>query len=155
MHLSESTSLQTHPIDRAQALLSAAGLRAGRVRLALLAELIANPDACWTIPALIERLSVRPQPNRSTLYRELDALTAAGLIEQLSIVPGTISIKARCCSESHHHLVCDTCHRSAVINEPELNEAIAHIAQTAASLGFNVPDQHLLLRGTCPECRLR
>ncbi len=84
---------------------------------------------------------------RSSVYRALEALEAAGLV--VAIRAGQEEVRFEWAEQSHHHLICDQCgHDSEVI----LDAAPAIEREVSRSYGFKTQVRHLALRGTCRSC---
>ncbi|GEM_PF-301164 len=98
---------------------------------------------------LIAKLKAKKiQPDRSTLYRELQFLSSNGVI-----IKNTISgiDYYEIPTEHHHHLVCLKCHRIdkvAIGNQLEKQEK-----QIAKQNNFYIINHSLEFYGHCPACR--
>jgi Fur family ferric uptake transcriptional regulator len=86
---------------------------------------------------------------QSTVYRALDFLQEVGLITG-SYVDDTQVYEIAVGHPRHHHLLCTECGRNVEIS----GEAAADfLASIKALTGFQVEEQHLILRGVCKDCR--
>ncbi len=128
----------------AAALTGAAGLKATPARLRVLRAVLDAGEA-MTPPALLERLRAGGAMDKVTLYRNLDALHAAGLITRHEAGDGSVRYcPAGPAHPDHHHFYCLNCHRLLCL-EPD-----------AVQVGTRVPGvEHVSVRleGTCPACR--
>jgi Fur family transcriptional regulator, ferric uptake regulator len=134
--------------SRAEALLRAHGLRPTRQRLGLLVELHRERNDA-TAQQLYDRLRRRGHPiGLATVYRTLDALVDAGVIEPLAHFRDALCYRL-CRDGHHHHLVCTECHSIAELRDCELEEPLAH---AAATHGFRATGHHLEVTGVCAAC---
>ncbi len=113
------------------------------------AELAAN-GADFTADDLWQELrQVEPKLGRATLYRSLEMLVDAGLLDRVDFADGTHHY--RVCGGSHpHHLTCTQCHCVVEVNiclPPDQFTAISH--QT----NFDIVGHSLTLFGRCENCR--
>lgn len=94
-------------------------------------------------------LDMDPSVDRSTVYRALEVLCAAGLIVESEIGDEGRVYKIAGDSD-HHHLVCQSC--GAVITVPQA--LLAPVLDTIqVTYGFRVNVDHLTLPGLCLECQ--
>lgn len=132
-----------------EARLRARGLRPTRQRVAVLEELLREPNDV-TAQALYDRLRRRRKPiGLATVYRTLDALAQAGVTEPLAHFRDTLCYRV-CRDGHHHHLVCTECHSVVELRECELEEPLT---RAAAAHGFVVSAHHLEVTGVCAGCR--
>lgn len=89
-----------------------------------------------------------PGLNAATVYRALDSLRAAGLVDSMDRGDG-VRYALHDVDHPHHHLVCERCGR-----EFELEHAlITDLAQRVeARTGFRLHTGHLALTGHCADC---
>jgi Fur family ferric uptake transcriptional regulator len=138
-------------IEHAERKLADAGYRSGAARRTVI-ELLAR-DACAMTAAEIEdRLRADGRAvGRASVYRTLEQLVELRLVSRLDVGSGTARYEAALPSgEHHHHLVCDTCGKVEPFEDPELESAIARVAQTVAS--FTVGEHDVVLHGECATC---
>lgn len=88
-----------------------------------------------------------PTISLATVYKTLDALSAAGLIQQVSLMSETKRYDANL--EPHHHLICRTCNRVADYADPALEQSISLPQNT----GFSAQHIHIQFFGLCDVCR--
>jgi Fur family ferric uptake transcriptional regulator len=135
----------------AEALLRAHGLRPTGQRLGILEELRREPNDV-TAQQLYDRLRRRGHPiGLATVYRTLDALVDAGLIEPLTHFRDALCYRL-CRDGHHHHLVCAECHSIAELRECDLQEPLA---RAAAEHGFLATGHHLEVTGLCAACAVK
>lgn len=92
-----------------------------------------------------------PALSLGTIYKALDALEAAGLVEQVSRVGDTKRYDANL--DPHHHLVCTRCRRVIDVMLPEASVPRATPAViNAGQRGFKVTGVHVQFLGICPDC---
>lgn len=133
----------------AEELLRRHGLRATPQRVAVLEELVGEPNDS-TAQQLHDRLRGRSHSiGLATVYRTLDALVGAGLVEPLSHFRDALCYRV-CREGHHHHLVCSECHSIAELRGCELEEPLASVA---AEHGFLATAHHLEVTGVCATCR--
>lgn len=130
------------------AVLRAHGLRATVQRTVVLEELRREPNDV-TAQQLHDRLRRRGERiGLATVYRTLDALTGAGIVEPLNHFRDTLCYRL-CRDGHHHHLVCTECHAVVELRECELEEELARVA---AEHGFVATAHHLEVAGVCAAC---
>ena len=134
--------------ETSEAQLRAHGLRATPQRLSVLVELSREPNDV-TAQQLYDRL--RKGGNRigmATVYRTLDALAEAGIIEPLAHFRDVLCYRV-CREGHHHHLVCSQCHSIGELRGCDLEEPLA---RAAAEHGFVATGHHLEVVGVCAAC---
>ena len=92
--------------------------------------------------------TTRTRISRATVYRTLEALVEMEMITKTCHPGGVIRYDRR--TEMHHHLVCLGCDAVIDVTDERLNEL--PIPDTT-SLGFEVKDFRVQLRGLCRSCR--
>ncbi|CAN5830021.1 zinc uptake transcriptional repressor Zur [soil metagenome] len=85
----------------------------------------------------------------TTVYRTLQSMSAANLLDSLRIDTGE-SVYRRCSSHHHHHLVCRHCGATVEVAGPEVE---AWAAEVAAAQGFSDVSHTIEIFGTCASCR--
>lgn len=138
-------------MDRASAILQklrADGTRVTAARRALVEALLDAADHHVTADDLVDVVHrSRPGVHRSTVYRTLDALEQAGVVEHVHLGHGRAVYHLT--DDRHHHLVCDRC--GAVVQVPE--EVVAPLREELADgYGFVVNGRHFALPGVCRAC---
>jgi Fur family ferric uptake transcriptional regulator len=133
---------------RARELLANAAVRTTRQRVAVLAELVREPDDA-TAQVVHERLRRRRDPiGLATVYRTLGLLAEAGIVDTLSHHRGELCYRV-CGAGHHHHLVCTDCHRVIELGDCDLDE---WLVRRAAAHGFSVAEHRLEVSGRCAAC---
>lgn len=92
--------------------------------------------------------SIRSNISRATVYRTLETLVEIGTITKSCHPGGVIRYDRR--TEMHHHLVCLGCDAVIDVSDERLNDL--PIPDTT-SVGFEVKDFRVQLRGSCRRCR--
>ena len=90
-----------------------------------------------------------PGVDRSTIYRNLAALEAAGVVYHVHLAHGPSVYHLADGNELHAHAVCDDC--GAVVEVP--GDGLRDVAtELAATSGFELGRQHFALTGRCRRC---
>jgi Fur family ferric uptake transcriptional regulator len=84
----------------------------------------------------------------TTVYRTLQAMAGAGLLDTLRTDSGEAMYR-RCSQHHHHHLVCRDCGSTV---EVEGGEAEAWAAEVAAQHGFSDVSHTIEIFGVCGDC---
>lgn len=85
----------------------------------------------------------------TTVYRSLQALAAAGDVDQLVNDDGE-TVYRKCSTEHHHHLVCRRCGQTVEIAGPTVESWAARVAREH---GFRDVSHTIELHGLCRDCR--
>ncbi|MCB2223644.1 MAG: transcriptional repressor [Actinobacteria bacterium] len=123
-----------------------AGLRITEPRRAVCAVLAAAPDAHLTAAEIAARVD-RPV-DTSTVYRTLEALEGAGLVEHthLGHGPGVYHVTP---TPPHHHLVCEACGATFDVPGRDLQRAVREVTEP---IGFVADVTHFAIVGRCRDC---
>jgi Fe2+ or Zn2+ uptake regulation protein len=89
-----------------------------------------------------------PGVSRATVYRALESLARIGVITKACHPGKAVRYDSR--TEIHHHLVCLRCDTVVDIADERLD---ALPVPDTSSLGFDVSDFRVQLRGICRRCR--
>ena len=138
-------------IERADAALRQAGRRAGGARTAVLG-LLDRQDCCLSAQEIHDRLRTDRPVGLASVYRALDQLAAAQLVQRVDVGDGVIRYEPARGDEHHHHVVCDDCGKVEPFHDPSLERAVTRVSQR---IEHEVSDHEILLRGACPDCRGR
>lgn len=129
-----------------------AGVRATRQRGAIIA-LLDTVEEFRSAQELHDELRRRgANIGLTTVYRTLQALAAADLVDMVRTDTGE-SVYRRCTApHHHHHLVCRDCGSAVEVSGREVE---AWAADVAAAHGFSEVSHTIELFGTCADCRRR
>jgi Fe2+ or Zn2+ uptake regulation protein len=127
--------------------LRAAGLRATPQRLAVLGALADAGGAHLSADEVWQQTASNPRMDRSTVYRILADLTAAGLLKQVRLRDGVSRFEIQ--SVEHHHAVCTGCGATLDIDAAMVG---SWAGQLRSSAGFVIGRDALLLTGLCQSC---
>ncbi|MEI9966601.1 MAG: Fur family transcriptional regulator [Candidatus Moraniibacteriota bacterium] len=126
------------------------GLRFTAVRRELV-RLFSVSSKPLSVSDLLERLGRRGvQPNKTTVYRELETLQKLGVIQPVSLGERAVFYE-RLAQEHHHHLVCLGCERVEDVHLDE--QAIRREERRLGRQGFLVSRHALEFFGWCIQCR--
>jgi Fur family ferric uptake transcriptional regulator len=101
-------------------------------------------------PLSPEQIQTRVGSNvcdRATIYRILESLGEAGLVQRVILAGKTLYLPEES-NHHHHHIVCRKC-RSTVCLDKCL---ISPLEKKAKQLGFHDIRHSLQLTGLCPKC---
>lgn len=135
----------SHPDPRS----AGAGVRATRQRGAIIA-LLDTVEEFRSAQDLYDELRRRGENiGLTTVYRTLQALEAADLVDMVRTDTGE-SVYRRCAApHHHHHLVCRRCGSAVEVSGREVE---AWAAEVAAAHGFSDVSHTVELFGTCSHC---
>ena len=85
--------------------------------------------------------------DRATVYRILESLGEAGLVQRVILNGKTLYLPEES-NHHHHHIVCRQCHSTVCLDEC----LISPLEKTAKKLGFRDIRHTLQLTGLCPKC---
>jgi Fur family ferric uptake transcriptional regulator len=127
-----------------------AGVRATRQRGAVMA-LLDTVEEFRSAQDLHDELRRRGENiGLTTVYRTLQTLTAADLVDMVRTDTGE-SVYRRCAApHHHHHLVCRKCGSAVEVSGREVE---AWAAEIAAAHGFVDVHHTIELFGTCGQCQ--
>jgi len=110
-----------------------------------------------SVPELLKALKrYRLTPHKTTLYRELESLVGAGLLEELKLHDGLRSYELKHEKENHHHhFICEKCSNVIDFNNPQLETLIKKTASALKRKGVSVRNHALNLYGDCTQCSLK
>jgi Fe2+ or Zn2+ uptake regulation protein len=128
--------------------LRAAGLRATPQRLAILGLAASAGGAHLSAEDVWQRLRLGGgEMDRSTVYRVLADLTAAGLLEQVGLGDGIARFEIQ--EIAHHHAVCTRC---GATEDVSVEAVQALTSRLRRETGFVLGHHPLLLPGLCAAC---
>lgn len=125
-------------------------VRSTRQRAAI-AELLDTVDEFRSAQELHDELRRRGGGiGLTTVYRTLQSMAAAGLVDTLRTDTGE-SVYRRCSQHHHHHLVCRLCGTTVEI---EGGDVEAWAAEVAHDHGFSEVSHTIEIFGVCGGCAL-
>jgi len=117
-----------------------------------LTDLIAARDGHFTAADL--ETDAREQGvglGRATIFRTLEALLQAGVLERIELADGSHAYVA-CAPRHHHHAICTGCGAVVEFDDRELSTVVAALAR---STHYRIDDHRVELFGRCPACQAR
>ena len=129
--------------------MTGAGVRATRQRAAI-TQLLDSLGEFRSAQELHDELRRRGENiGLTTVYRTLQAMSAANVVDTLRTDTGE-SVYRRCSgSHHHHHLVCRSCGATVEVAGREVE---TWAAEVAAAHGFSDVSHTIEIFGTCPAC---
>ena len=119
-----------------------------RQRQVLLAEL-RQSQAHLTAAELYDRVrQILPKISVATVYRNLELMSAAGIIGKLEISGREKRFDYD--ATAHDHIVCVVCRR---IDNLHLKEKAFDIAEWQSIQGYSLTGYHVEIVGICPACK--
>lgn len=139
-------------LAHAEATIRRAGLRSGAARDRVLAVL-SRRACCATAQELVDELrGDAVSVGLASVYRALETLDGLGLVHRLDVGDGTARYEAaHAGGHHHHHVICSVCGAVAQFEDDALERAITALE---ARLDYAIDAHDVVLRGTCPECRV-
>lgn len=124
------------------------GVRSTRQRSAI-AALLRDIEEFRSAQELHDELRRRGEGiGLTTVYRTLQSLADAGLVDVLRTDTGE-SVYRQCSTGHHHHLVCRHCGRTVEVEGPTVE---AWAETIAGEYGFTEVSHTMEIFGTCCEC---
>ena len=102
-------------------------------------------------PASAEELRERaalPASDLVTVYRNLDAFEAVGVLQRVPLENGTQLFELTAPGEHFHHLICRECHRAERLDVCVGSEVV----QKAKAKGFSEIAHIMEVYGVCKDC---
>jgi len=135
-------------VEEIVARLVGAGGRRTASRQAIV-EVMAEAGSHFTAEEVAARVQARfPSINISTVYRTLDALTEAGVIDHVHFGHGRAVYHLS--DEAHQHLYCERCQRVQELPADKIEPFVAMLRQ---DYGFTLDRRHFAIVGRCRTCR--
>ena len=100
-------------------------------------------EICEAVSSLYPRLAL------STVYRNLERFTKAGLLEKNLFHDG-VTRYALCSSRHGHYLICTACDQKIRISDCPLHRIESDLARDT---GFSISGHDLTIYGLCPACK--
>ncbi len=137
-------------LDHVTQLLHTRGERMTVPRRCVLIALAAREGHVAAEQVITDVAALEPSVHRSSVYRTLEALTAAGLLQHVHLAHGATAYHLA--KHAHPHGQCTSC--DAVVDLPaHLLDALSASAQD--QFGFILDPPHVALSGTCRDCAHR
>jgi Fur family ferric uptake transcriptional regulator len=116
----------------------------------IILETIAHMNGHLSAQQVYERAVERlPGLNLATVYRAVETLHEAGLVDMLEAQSEPMRFALRDPENPHGHLVCTYC--GCVMDlDAGLIQSLADAVATQTN--FHIDHHHLTLQGTCPDC---
>lgn len=115
-----------------------------------LVELAAN-GGDFTADELWQELrQAEPRLGRATVYRSMEMLVSAGVLDRVEFANGTHHYRV-CGGSHHHHLTCTQCHR---VVEVDVCLPIDQLVAIGNQANFDIEGHSLSLYGRCENCRI-
>ena len=131
-------------LSHAQQRTTAAGLRAGAVRSAVI-ELLAREGQCLlTAQEITDQLRARGTGSPASVYRVIEELSELGLLHRLDGRDGTARYEIADPDHHHHHFVDENTGDVTAFTDDALEKAIDDVAHR---LGFALSGHDVVLRG--------
>ncbi len=120
-----------------------------------------SAEGAWTLGSLQRSLSRSGPCETSSVYRALEAMRDAGVLEEFRlpgekqtyyalIRPGGEEDARPHPDHHHHHIVCRDCGR---VSHLEVCLPPALMGKVEGATGFRITEHHLEFRGVCGDCR--
>jgi len=127
------------------------GLRITPLKEGIL-TVLEKADGPLSIPDLQAKLK-KLAPNKTSLYRELETLTEAKVVEETQLFQDLRSYELKREGGHHHHFVCDKCKEVFDFQNEELEQTIIKITKSLKRKGLTSKEHHLNLYGLCATCQ--
>ena len=135
--------------DRLMRELRAAGYRATPQRLVILESVAHARDHTSAQQVFTQARRRLPGLNPATVYRTLETLSRAGLLDLHASGGESLRFSMRDPDHPHAHLVCRACGRKVEV-DPGLLGSLSRAVKRRS--GFVVDTHHLTLSGLCASC---
>jgi Fur family ferric uptake transcriptional regulator len=111
---------------------------------------LAESGTDFTIDDLWQELrDGEPRLGRATVYRSVEKLVNAGLLDRIEFADGTHHYRV-CGDNHHHHLTCIRCHR---VVEVDVCLPVDQFAAIGQQTNFAIEGHSLTIFGRCEDCR--
>jgi Fur family ferric uptake transcriptional regulator len=146
----------TTAAERAAGLLRSVGQRVTKPRIAVLSCVLAAKEEHLSADELLERVvAADASVHRATVYRTLDGLTEAGLLQHVHLDRGLTAYHLTDTVGGHaaaHHLhgQCSRCSRIVDFPADILGDAAERVERAT---GFTLDPSHVALSGLCRDCK--
>ncbi|MFZ2831793.1 MAG: Fur family transcriptional regulator [Minisyncoccia bacterium] len=137
-------------IDETLQTLKEQGYRITKTRKAVLEILVASAKPL-SADDLIKCLSKKKlHPNKTTIYRELDSLSAGGFVKEIQLGFGRRMYEVTSLGH-HHHLVCTSCEKVEDVSME--NDMAIYEKSIMKKTSFKVSSHSLEFFGLCAGCQ--
>ncbi|TMD63337.1 MAG: transcriptional repressor [Chloroflexi bacterium] len=114
---------------------------------------LAKSGTDFTIDDLWQELREgEPHLGRATVYRSVEMLVNAGLLDRIEFADGSHHYRVCGANRHHHHLTCICCHR---VVEVDICLPVDQFAAIGNQTNFDIESHSLTLFGRCGDCRSR
>ncbi len=135
--------------ERLEQYLAKAQLKQSKQRNVIIEEFL-KLEAHVSAEDLYSHLKSSDQnPGLATVYRTLNLLKEAGLVDQKQFSDGKAVFEVLHPDSHHDHLICLECHQVIEFHNDQIEALQEEIAQ---KYGFALKHHSLDLFGTCPHC---
>jgi Fur family ferric uptake transcriptional regulator len=93
-----------------------------------------------------------PHLGRATVYRSVEMLVSAGLLDRIEFADGTHRYRVCGSDEHHHHLTCTSCH---CIVDVDVCIPTEQFAALSKQTNFSIEGHSITLFGRCAACQAR
>jgi Fur family transcriptional regulator, ferric uptake regulator len=118
----------------------------------------------WTLSSLHRSLSQEEECDSSSVYRTLEALRTAGLLEEFRLpgerqtyysliklqAPTPHKARSHAHADHHHHIVCQDC---GTVSHLDICVPVGWMGKVENASGFRITEHHLEFKGICSSCR--
>lgn len=111
----------------------------------------AGPLSVPELQAQLKKLKL--SPNKTSLYRELETLTEANVVEESQLFQDLRTYELKVAGGHHHHFVCENCKEVFDFQNAELEQTIVKIGKSLKRKGHLPKEHHLNLYGLCNSCQ--
>lgn len=132
-------------------LLRSQGLRATPQRAVIL-DVLAKVEGHRHLTArevFEEAADQLPGLNLATVYRTLEGMHGAGLVDQMVSSHDQVRFSLRHPQHRHGHLVCRRCNRTLTVDIGTVQELADLLHER---FGFRIDEDHLTMPGVCRDC---
>ncbi|WP_210493129.1 transcriptional repressor [Patulibacter sp. SYSU D01012] len=138
------TATRDRWLEHASQRMTAAGLRAGAARTAVVETLAREGQCLLTAAEIADRLRGASAGSIATVYRVVDELSELGLLHRYDGRDGVARFEIADPDHHHHHVVDEATGAVEPFADDELERAIAGVA---ARLGYELTGHDVVLRG--------
>ena len=131
-------------LEHASQRMTAAGLRAGAARTAVVETLAREGQCLLTAGEIADRLRGASAGSIATVYRVVDELSELGLLHRYDGRDGVARFEIADPDRHHHHVVDEATGEVEPFADDDLERAIADVA---ARLGYELTGHDVVLRG--------